>query len=146
MIKVKNAGIASVILSKSIAFTALVIYNPTVTRTGVIAALGTIKNSALKNNASTNINALVTAISPVRPPYSMPAKVSNVVPTTLVPKHPATIVPKESTRKDLFISFASLFSSVNPAFIERSVTVPILLKIDIKMKTNTHIAMSVVKI
>lgn len=68
MIKVKNAGIASVILSKSIAFTALVIDNPTVTRTGVIAALGTIKNSGLKNNASTNINALVTAISPVRPP------------------------------------------------------------------------------
>lgn len=53
MIKVKNAGIASVILSKSIAFTALVIDNPTVTRTGVIAALGTIKNSGLKNNAST---------------------------------------------------------------------------------------------
>lgn len=69
-------------------------------------------------------------------------------PPTLVPKHPATIVPKESTRKDLFISFASLFSSVNPAFIERPVTVPILLKIDMKMKTNTHThtAMSVVKI
>lgn len=111
MIKVKNAGIASVILSKSIAFTAL-----------------------------------VTATSPVRPTSYMPAEVSNVVPTTLVPKHPATIVPKESTRKDLFISFASLFSSVNPAFIESPVTVPILLKIDMKMKTNTHTTMSDVKI
>lgn len=76
MIKVKNAGIASVKSLKSISFTGVIIITPTNTKAGAVAAPGTIKNSGERNNAMMNSTAVVNAVIPVRPPSATPEALS----------------------------------------------------------------------
>jgi hypothetical protein len=69
---VKNAGIASVKSVKLIFMTGSIMYIPTITRAGAVAAAGIRLTSGAKKRDNRNNAATVTAVSPVRPPSATP--------------------------------------------------------------------------
>ena len=62
-----------------------IINSPTIISAGDVAAAGTIKNNGAKNRASINIIAVLTEVSPVRPPDATPDALSTYAVMVLVP-------------------------------------------------------------
>ena len=73
---VRNAGKDSVMSLKFILMIEEIMNKPTMIRAGAVAEAGTIRNSGDRNNAITNINAVLTAVKPVLPPEATPAQLS----------------------------------------------------------------------
>lgn len=96
---VKNAGIASVKSVKSIFMTGSIMYIPTITRAGAVAADGIRLTSGAKKRANKNSPATVTAVNPVLPPSATPDALSTYVVTVLVPNTAPATVPIESASK-----------------------------------------------
>lgn len=71
-----NAGNASEKSEKSIFTTELIMNKPTMIRAGAVAAAGMIKNKGAKKIDNANIQATLTAVSPVRPPEATPEALS----------------------------------------------------------------------
>ena len=70
---VKKAGMAIVKSSQAISAKELIIMQPTITRTGEVAALGIAEMSGAKTVDSANPAATITEVKPVRPPAAIPA-------------------------------------------------------------------------
>mmetsp|Transcript_42384 Transcript_42384/g.83564 ORF Transcript_42384/g.83564 Transcript_42384/m.83564 type:complete len:245 (-) Transcript_42384:722-1456(-) len=79
MVMVMKAGSASLILSQETAITAPIIKDPTRTRTGAVAALGTAETVGTKNMTTKNNSADTIVVRPVRPPCCTAAALSRYI-------------------------------------------------------------------
>ena len=73
---VRNAGKPSLMSLKLILATDEIINNPTIIKAGEVATAGTIRNNGAKNSAKMKNNAVLTEVSPVRPPDATPDALS----------------------------------------------------------------------
>ena len=115
-IPAKNAGSASPISVQSMSLKEEIIRIPTITRTGAVAADGTILTKLERNAERANITATTTDVRPVLPPAPIPAALSTNVVVLDVPKRApmdvATASAKRAlSRRDLKPEFLSIFSS-----------------------------------
>ena len=112
MIVIK-AGMPSERSVNSIFAAALIIIKPTMIRAGADAADGTSKKRGLKKSAMKKMRAVVTDVSPVRPPSATPAVLSTKLVMVDVPSAAPTTVPTASE------SSASLTFLISPCFYLR---------------------------
>lgn len=100
---VRNAGKPSLMSLKLILATDEIINKPTIIKAGEVAAAGTIRNNGAKNSAKMKNNAVLTEVSPVRPPDATPDALSTYAVTVLVPSIEPTVVPRASENRAFFI-------------------------------------------
>ena len=96
---VKKAGTASVISSQSMHFTCPIIKPPTMIRTGEVATLGMMLKKGQNKSDVRNKSPITSAVTPVRPPSSIPAADSIYVVVVDVPIKDAKTVASASERK-----------------------------------------------
>src|SRR5699024_7912286 len=145
MIIVKNAGIATSILSHSISFKLDTINTPTIINAGAVTDDVTIANNGEKNNARKKNSDVKTDVKPVRPPTPTPVADSTNAVVVDVPKTAPTTVADESASKALLARGNSL-SFIKPAFPATATNVPAVSKKSTNRNVKIIPAISHVKI
>ena len=93
VIIVINAAKASSISLRSIFLTLSIIRTPTITRAPLVAALGIIKNTGLRNRLNRNKSPVTNDVTPDRPPSAIPLALSIYVVMVDVPRSAPHVVP-----------------------------------------------------
>lgn len=145
IIIVRKAGIASVKSSKFTSLIGDIMNNPTITRTGAVAALGIIRNRGDRKRATKKRMAVVKAVSPVFPPSATPEALSTYVVTVLVPRHAPTVVPTASANRAALTLGILPSLSTRPAFVETPIRVPTVSNMSTKRNVNRMISISIEK-
>ena len=112
------------------------IRKPTTIKAGAVAKAGIAVNSGEKKAASPNSTPVVTAVSPVRPPWATPAEDSTKAEVVDVPIIAPQVVAMASVRRAgrMTGSFPSL--SRKPALEHTPIRVPMVSNISTNRKEN----------